>query len=68
LLPNAFDSVAKRIESNLRRLIEYEVRKYKLSERLNRRNFSFEQAWGEWIKLHQGSFEQVPIKSLFASA
>ena len=59
---------AKRIESNLRQLFEYEVLKYKLSERLNGRNLSFEQAWGEWLKLHQGSFEQVLIKSLFTSA
>src|ERR1700742_1806956 len=58
----------KRIEINLRRLFEYEVFKYKLSERLNRRNLSLEQAWGKWLKLHQGSFEQVLIKSLFTSA
>ena len=68
LLPNTFGSVAKRIEDDLRRLVEYEVRKYKLSECLNGRNLSFEQACEEWIELHQSSFEQVLIKSLFTSA
>jgi hypothetical protein len=64
LLPNWFDSAAKQTGSNLRQLIDYEVCKYKLSECLNGRNLWFEQAWGEWLKPHQGSFEQVLIKTL----
>ena len=64
LLPNPFDSVAKRIENNLRRLIELEVRKYKSSEHLRGRDLSWEQAWDEWTKAHQDSLKHFLIKSL----
>ena len=47
LLANAFDSVAKRIENNLRRLIGCEIREYKARERLSGRELSWEQAWEE---------------------
>jgi hypothetical protein len=67
-LSNPFESVAKRIENNLRRLIECEVRKYKSSERLRGRDLSWKRAWEEWKIAHQVSLDQFLIKSLFTNS
>jgi len=63
----AFDSVAKRIENNLRQVIGCEIRKYRTKERLSGRELSWEQAWQEWTKEHGERLEQFLIESLFSS-
>ena len=66
-LASAFDSVAKRIENNLRQIIRCEICKYKTKEHLSGRELSWEQAWQAWKKEHENRLEQFLIKSLFSS-
>jgi hypothetical protein len=67
LLLDPFDSVAKRIENDLRRLIEYEVCKYKTSERLTGPDLTWKLAWEEWTKVHQDSLEEMLDQKSFSS-